>query len=176
MEDTGERESEKSQKQTSVTIKTMNKIFHIVEPINTSNSQENIEKNDTEWEENVILQNQETSPENNFTQSSTEKDTNHNRRANNYNRSGNKKSVIILGNRMTKLLNSWEMAKRIQSNCKIYVKTFSRATVSCMEGNLKPSLRNSPDHFHFACWDERSVFWKIFYGNHRVHNKSAMPN
>ena len=46
MEDTGERESEKSQKQTSVTIKTMNKIFHIVEPINTSNSQENIENNE----------------------------------------------------------------------------------------------------------------------------------
>ena len=99
MEDTGERESEKSQKQTSVTIKTMNKIFHIVEPINTSNSQENIENNDTEWEENVILQHQEISPENNFTQSSTEKDTSHDTRANNYKRSGNKKSAIILGNR-----------------------------------------------------------------------------
>ena len=48
---------------------------------------------------------------------------------------------------MTKLLNGWEMAKRIQSNCKIHVKTFSGATVSCMEDYMKPPLRNSPDHF-----------------------------
>ena len=48
---------------------------------------------------------------------------------------------------MTKLLIGWEMAKRIQSNCKIYVKTFSGATVSCMEDYMKPSLRNLPDYF-----------------------------
>ena len=48
---------------------------------------------------------------------------------------------------MAKLLNGWEMAKKIQSNCKIYVKTFSGATVSCMEDYMKPSLRNPPDHF-----------------------------
>ena len=39
------------------------------------------------------------------------------------------------------------MAKRIQSNCKIYVKIFSGATVSCMGDYMKPSLRNPPDHF-----------------------------
>ena len=39
------------------------------------------------------------------------------------------------------------MVKRIQSNCKIYVKTFIGATVSCMEDYMKPSLRNLPDHF-----------------------------
>ena len=39
------------------------------------------------------------------------------------------------------------MAKRIQSNCKINVKTFSRPTVSCMEDFMKPSLRNPPNHF-----------------------------
>ena len=55
--------------------------------------------------------------------------------------------MIILGDSMTKLLNGWEMAKRIQSNCKIYVKTFSRATVSCVEGYIKPYIRNPPDHF-----------------------------
>ena len=27
------------------------------------------------------------------------------------------------------------------------MKTFSRATVSCMEDYMKPALRNSPDHF-----------------------------
>ena len=48
---------------------------------------------------------------------------------------------------MSKLLNGWEMAKRIQSNCKIHVKTFSRATVSGMEDYIKLSLRNPPDHF-----------------------------
>ena len=36
--------------------------------------------------------------------------------------------------------------QRIQSNCKIYVKTFSGAMVSCMEDYRKPSLRNPPDH------------------------------
>ena len=39
------------------------------------------------------------------------------------------------------------MAKRMQSNFKIYVKKFSGATLSCMEDYLKPSLRNPPDHF-----------------------------
>ena len=81
-----------------------------------------------------------------FTQSSTEKHFNHNTRANNSKISGKKKSVIILGDSMTKLLNGWEMAKKIQSNCKIFVKTFSGATVSCMEDYMKPSLRNPPDH------------------------------
>ena len=48
---------------------------------------------------------------------------------------------------MTKLLNGWEMAKKIQSDCKIYVKKFSRATVSCVEDYMKPSLKSPPDHF-----------------------------
>ena len=60
---------------------------------------------------------------------SVTKHTSHNTKANNSKRSGNKKSVIILGDSMTKLLNGWEMAKRIQ---------FSRATVSCMEDYMKP--------------------------------------
>ena len=98
-------------------------------------------------QKNVTLQNQEISPEKNFTQSSTEKHTSHNTKANKSKTSGNKKSVVILGDSMTKLQNGWEMAKRIQSNCKIYVKTFSGATVSCMEDYMKPSLRNPPDHF-----------------------------
>ena len=48
---------------------------------------------------------------------------------------------------MTKLLNGWEMAKKIQSNCKIYVKTLSGATVSFMEDYMKLPLRNPPNHF-----------------------------
>ena len=59
--------------------------------------------------------------------------------ANNSKRLGNKKSVIILSGSMTKLLDGWAMAKRIQFNCKIYVKTFSGTTVLCMEDYMKPS-------------------------------------
>ena len=55
--------------------------------------------------------------------------------------------MVILDDNITKLLNGWEMAKRIQSDCKIYVKSFSGATVSCMEDYMKPSIKNSPDHF-----------------------------
>ena len=98
-------------------------------------------------QKNVTLQNQEISPEKNFTQSSTEKHISHDTRASNSKRSGNKKSVIILRETMTKLLNGSEMAKKIQSNYKIYVKTFSGAAVSCMEDYIKPSLKNPPDHF-----------------------------
>ena len=121
-------------------------ISHEVEPTNTSNIQENIENNDIKREENVTLQNQEISPEKKITQNSTEKYTSHDTRSNNSKRSGNKKSVIILSDSMTKLLNGWEMTKRIQSNCKIYVKTFSGATVSCMEDYMKSSLRNPSDN------------------------------
>ena len=55
--------------------------------------------------------------------------------------------MVILGDSMTKLLNGWDMAKKIQTNCKVFIKTFSGATVSCMEDYMKPSLRNPPDHF-----------------------------
>ena len=57
------------------------------------------------------------------------------------------KSVVILGDSMIKHLNGWEMSKRINSKCKIFVKTFSGATTTCMEDYIKPSLRMSPDHF-----------------------------
>ena len=74
--------------------------------------------------------------------------------------------MIVLGDSMTKLINGWEMAKKIQSNCKIYVKTFSGATVSCIEDYMKPFLRNSPDHFilHVGTNElssERSMLMKI---------------
>ena len=95
----------------------------------------------------LLCKNQEISPEKKFTQSSAEKHNSHDTRVNNWKRSGNKKSLIILGASMNKLLYGWEMAKRIQSNCKICVKRFSGTTVSCMEDYMKPSLRNSSDHF-----------------------------
>ena len=73
--------------------------------------------------------------------------TGHNTRVNNSKRLGNKKSVVIVGDSMIKLLNGCKMAKRMQSNFKIYLKTFSKATLSCMEDCMRPSLRNPPDHF-----------------------------
>ena len=148
MEDTGERKSEKDSETSISNNKSSQKdISHEVEPTNTSNSQENIENNDIERGKDVTLQNQEISPEKNFTPSSTEKHISHDTRANNSKILANKKSVIILGDSMTKFLNGWEMAKKIQSNCKIYVKTFSGATVSCIEDYMKPFLRNPKYHF-----------------------------
>ena len=95
-EDTGERKSEKDSETSISNNKTSQKdISHEVEPTNTSNSQENIENNDNERGKDVTLQNQEISPEKNFTPNSTEKHVSHDTKANNSKISGNKKSVII---------------------------------------------------------------------------------
>ena len=121
MEDTGERKSGKDSGTSISNNKNSQKdISHEVEPTNTSSSQENIENNDIERGKDVTLQNQEISPEKNFTPSSTEKHISHNTRADKSKISGNKKSMIILDDSMTELLNGWEMAKKIQSNFKIY--------------------------------------------------------
>ena len=39
------------------------------------------------------------------------------------------------------------MSNRIKTICKIYVKTFSGATTTCIEDYMKPSLWMSPDQF-----------------------------
>ena len=83
-------------------------ISHEVEPTNTTNSQENIENNDIEREEYVTIQNQEIFLKNNVTQSFKEKHTCHGTKANNSKTLVNQKSVVILGDSMTKLLNGWE--------------------------------------------------------------------
>ena len=82
-EDTEERKSEKDSKTSISNNKSSQKdISHEVEPTNTSNSQENIENNDIERGKDVTLQNQEISPEKNFTPSSTEKHISHDTKAN----------------------------------------------------------------------------------------------
>ena len=48
---------------------------------------------------------------------------------------------------MVKHLNGWEMSKKLNANCKVFVKTFSGAKTTCMHDYVKPSVRNSPDHF-----------------------------
>ena len=37
--------------------------------------------------------------------------------------------------------------KKPNTNCKIYLKSFSGATTADMEDYMKPSVRKSPDHF-----------------------------
>ena len=48
---------------------------------------------------------------------------------------------------MVKHLNGWEMSKKLNVNCKEFVKTFSGATTACINDYVKPSVRSSPDHF-----------------------------
>ena len=39
------------------------------------------------------------------------------------------------------------MSKKLNTNCKVFFKTFSGAKTTCMHDYIKPSVRNSPDHF-----------------------------
>ena len=55
-----------------------------------------------------------------------------------------RKSVVILGDSMAKSLNGYEMAKKTNTNCKIYIKSISGATTADMEDYMKPSVRKSP--------------------------------
>ena len=57
------------------------------------------------------------------------------------------KSVIILGDSMVKHNNGWKISKRLQSDCKVYVKQSSVARTKCMKDYMKPSLRQNADHF-----------------------------
>ena len=43
------------------------------------------------------------------------------------------KSIIILGDSMVKHINEWEISKRLQSDCKGYVKQFSGARAKCIK-------------------------------------------
>ena len=55
--------------------------------------------------------------------------------------------VIILGNSMVKHINGWEVSKRLQSDCRVYVKWLSDARAKYMKDYMKPSLRENLDHF-----------------------------
>ena len=105
----------------------------IAEPNDLYKNNENRENNN---EQEDVSTHENRSPDKEATQSSSIKRGSH-----------DKRSVVVLGDSMTKLLNGWEMAKKLEANCKVFVKTFSGATVSCMGDYMKPSLRNPPDHF-----------------------------
>ena len=69
MEGIGKRKSEKNSKtNTSNNKNSEQDISHEAEPVNTSNSQENMENNEIEREKDVPLQNQDISPEKNYDQ------------------------------------------------------------------------------------------------------------
>ena len=57
------------------------------------------------------------------------------------------KSVIILGDSMIKHVNGWEISRKLQGNCKVYVKHFSGAKTKCMKDYIKPSQRENSDHY-----------------------------
>ena len=59
----------------------------------------------------------------------------------------NEKSIFVIGDSMVKHLNGWEMSKKLNANCKVFVKTFSGAKTTCMNDYVKPSVRSSPDRF-----------------------------
>ena len=56
------------------------------------------------------------------------------------------KSVVILGDSMTKHTNGWDIAKKVKLKCKMYAKTFPGATIKCMADYMKPSIRAKLDH------------------------------
>ena len=56
------------------------------------------------------------------------------------------KTVIILGDSMTKHVNGWGMAEKVKT-CNIYVKSFPGAKVRCLKNHAKPPLRQNPDDF-----------------------------
>lgn len=47
---------------------------------------------------------------------------------------------------MLKHLNGQELPKKVDSDCKIFVKHFSGETTSCMEDYVNPSLRKDLNH------------------------------
>ena len=59
----------------------------------------------------------------------------------------NEKSIFVIGDSMAKHLNGWEMSKKLNAKCKVFVKTFSGAKTKRMNDSVKPSVRSSSDHF-----------------------------
>ena len=59
----------------------------------------------------------------------------------------NEKSIFAIEDSMVKHLNGWEMSKKLNANCKVFVKAFSGAKTTYMHDYVKPSVRSSLDHF-----------------------------
>ena len=48
---------------------------------------------------------------------------------------------------MIKHVNGWEISRKLQGNCKVYVKHFSGAKTKCIKDYIKPSQRENWDHY-----------------------------
>ena len=57
------------------------------------------------------------------------------------------KSITILGDSMTKHVNAWEISRKLQGNCKVYVIHYSGAKTKYVKDNSKPSQRENSDHY-----------------------------
>ena len=53
----------------------------------------------------------------------------------------NEKSIFLRGDSMVKHLNGWEISKKLNKNCKVFVKTFSGAKTACAHNYVNPSVR-----------------------------------
>ena len=48
---------------------------------------------------------------------------------------------------MIKHVNGWEISRKLEGNCKVYVKHFSGAKTKCMKDYIKHSQRENSDHY-----------------------------
>ena len=48
---------------------------------------------------------------------------------------------------MIKHVNGWEISRKLQGNCKVYVKHFCGGKTKCMKNYIKPSQRENLDHY-----------------------------
>ena len=56
-----------------------------------------------------------------------------------------KRNITILGDSMSKDINSYKMRQDLTANDRIYIKSFPGATVGCMKDYSKPSLEFKRD-------------------------------
>ena len=48
---------------------------------------------------------------------------------------------------MIKHVNGWEISRKLQGDCKVYVKNFSGVRTKCMKDYIKPSQCENSDHY-----------------------------
>ena len=58
----------------------------------------------------------------------------------------NEKSIFVIEYSMVKHLNGWEMSKKLNANCKMFIKIFSGAKTTCMNDYVKSRS------FHLVRW------------------------
>ena len=60
-------------------------------------------------------------------------------------RNNNKRSITIIGGSIVKDVKAYEMRKSLPNNVNVYVKSFSGATVDCMNSYVQPSMKFNPN-------------------------------